>query len=65
MLRFLERFKSEVVGILSGLDRIRFRGTKRFVSTVRGMREYLFKRQILLKDFSGFAQEVRHREKIK
>jgi hypothetical protein len=58
MLKFLDRFKNEVVGILSGLDRIRFRGTKRFVSTVRGMREYLFKRQILLKDFSGFAQEV-------
>jgi hypothetical protein len=58
MLRFLERFKSDVVGILSGLDRIRFRGTKRFVATLRGMREYLWKRQILLKDFSGFAQEV-------
>jgi hypothetical protein len=58
MLKFLQRFKSEVVGILSGLDRIRFRGTKRFVATFRGMREYLWKRQILLKDFSCFAQEV-------
>src|SRR6516162_1262213 len=56
MLAFLERFKSEVVGVLSGLDRIRFRGTKRFVSTLRGMREYLWKRQIKLKDFSDFAQ---------
>ena len=28
MLKFLGRFKSEVVGVLSGLDRIRFRGTK-------------------------------------
>ena len=56
MLKFLGRFKSEVVGVLSGLDRIRFRGTKRFVSTVRGMTEYLWKRRILLKDFSNFAQ---------
>jgi hypothetical protein len=56
MLKFLRRFKSEVVGVLSGLDRIRFRGTKRFVSTVRGMTEYLWKRRILLKDFSNFAQ---------
>lgn len=56
MLKFSRRFKSEVVGVLSGLDRIRFRGTKRFVSTVRGMMEYLWKRRILLKDFSNFAQ---------
>jgi hypothetical protein len=56
MLGFLKRFKSEVVGVLSGLDRIRFRGTKRFVSTLRGMRECLWKRQIKLKDFSEFAQ---------
>jgi len=53
MLKFIQRFKSEVVGILSGLDRIRFRGTKRFVSTLRGTSEYLWKRQILLKDFRG------------
>jgi hypothetical protein len=58
MLKFLQRFKSEVVGVLNGLDRIRFRGTKRFVSTLRGMREYLFKRQILYKDFRRFAQGV-------
>jgi hypothetical protein len=58
MLRFFQRFQSEVVGILHGLDRIRFRGTKRFVSTLRGMAEYLWKRQIRLKDFSGYAQAV-------
>jgi hypothetical protein len=56
MLKFLQRFKSEIVGVLNGLDRIRFRGTKRFVSTLRGMKEYLWKRQIKLKDFSEFAQ---------
>jgi hypothetical protein len=58
MLKFLERFKSEVVGVLSGLDRIRFRGTKHFVSSLRGMREYLFKRRILYKDFRQFALDV-------
>jgi hypothetical protein len=58
MLKFLRRFKSEVLGILSGLDRIRFGGTKRFVATLRGMSEYLWRRQIRLKDFSDFAQET-------
>lgn len=58
MLNFLQRFGSEVIGVLSGLDRIRFRGTKRFLSTVGGMMQYLWKRKVLLKDFSEFAQEV-------
>jgi hypothetical protein len=56
MLKFMKRFKAEVVGVLSSLDRIQFRGTKRFVATLRGMSEYLWKRQIRLKDFSEFTQ---------
>lgn len=55
MLAFLQRFAPRVIGALSGLDRIRFRGTKRFLANVRGLMGYLWQMQILLKDFPDFA----------
>jgi hypothetical protein len=55
MLKFLRRFSSQVIGMLSGLDRIRFRGTKRLLSTVGGMLHYLRQRSVLHKDFKVFA----------
>src|ERR1700678_278937 len=58
MLKFLERFAGHVIGVLSGLDRIRFRGTKRLLSTAGGMFNYLSQRNVLLKDFKAFALDV-------
>src|SRR5437899_2392735 len=55
MKKFLQRFSSHVIGVLSGLDRIRFRGTKRLLSTVGGLFHYLRQREVLLKDFTPFA----------
>src|SRR5437899_1609467 len=55
MRKFLQRFASQVIGVLSGLDRIRFRGTKRLLSTVGGMLYYLRQRKLLHKDFKPFA----------
>jgi hypothetical protein len=40
---------------LHGFDRIRFRGTRRFLANVTGMMGYLWQRQVLLKDFKAFA----------
>jgi hypothetical protein len=43
---------------LHGFDRIRFRGTRRFLANVTGMMGYLWQRQVLLKDFKAFAGNI-------
>lgn len=58
MWKFLHRFGAEVIGELSGLDRIRFRGTQRLLATRQGMAQYLWQRKILWKDFASFAQST-------
>ncbi len=58
MKKFLQRFGSHVKGVLSGLDRIRFRGTQRLLASVRGMKQYLWMRQIPWKDFTPWAQDL-------
>jgi hypothetical protein len=40
---------------LHGFDRLRFRGTRRFLANVAGMLSYLWQRRVLLKDFKAFA----------
>jgi hypothetical protein len=55
MQTFLARFHSEIKGVLSGFDRMRFRGTVRRISSYRGMMSYLWERQILLKEFKDWA----------
>lgn len=57
MHSFLARFGSEIKGVLSGLDRIRFRGTIRWLASERGVGTYLSTQRILLKDFKDWAME--------
>ena len=52
---FLARQASVVQGTLSGLDRVRFRGTQRWLANERGMRSWLWKQPVLLKDFKDYA----------
>jgi len=52
---FLARHQSEIKGALSGFDRIRFRGTLRWLASVRGLGSWLCLTGILLKDFKEFA----------
>lgn len=56
MKQFVQRFQNLVTGVLSGWDRLRFRGTKRLVANMRGMLRYLGHLGILHKDFKSFAQ---------
>jgi hypothetical protein len=58
MLKFLHRFSPEVIGVLSGLDRIRFRGTQRLLANRGGMADYLWQRRIPWKDFACFAENM-------
>jgi hypothetical protein len=58
MKRFLQRYASEVKGTLSGLDRVRFRGTLRWLASRHGMGSFLGACHILLKDFKCWAQAL-------
>ena len=56
MRSFIQCFGSKIKGVLSGLDRIRFRGTLRWLSNLRGMTTFLSHQGILLKDFRASMQ---------
>lgn len=52
---FLTRYESEVKGALSGFDRIRFRGTLRWLANVNGLGAWLHHAGVLLKQFKDDA----------
>jgi hypothetical protein len=56
MRQFIAKHQNDVMGVLSGFDRIRFRGTLRWLATVRGLSCFLGSVRILLKDFTGYAK---------
>jgi hypothetical protein len=58
MLSFLTKFAAVVRGVLSGFDRLFFRGSLRTLSYTEGMQHYLSANHILLKDFARHSQEV-------
>jgi len=58
MQSFLQRFGALVLGVLCGWDRLRFRGTKRYLACEKGMMNFLWQQQILLKDFGDYARQA-------
>ena len=58
MERFVTRHADRIAGILTGFDRMRFRGTLRSISHVKGMQSWLNQRHVLLKDFGRFAEQL-------
>ncbi|HEX5102743.1 MAG TPA: hypothetical protein VFV87_02970 [Pirellulaceae bacterium] len=58
MKRFLKRHADQVSGVLSGFDRLRFRGTMRWLAYADGMRSFLSCAGVLLKDFQSYVQGV-------
>jgi hypothetical protein len=58
MKLFLERYRKQITGVLSGWDRLAFRGTLRWLASVRGLSSYLSRKDMLLKDFSDWAQHL-------
>lgn len=61
MKRFMQQHESEVIGVLNGFDRIRFRGTRRLLACAGGMMSYLSQMNVLLKDFKEYVQHVTDR----
>jgi hypothetical protein len=58
MLSFLQRFGHMVLGVLSGFDRLRLRGSKRLLSGVPGLLSFLRQRGIPLRDFGDYAEQT-------
>lgn len=55
---FLERHAPDVLGMLSGFDRLRLRGTLRRIANVQGMGTFLTEQRVLLKDFGEYVDHV-------
>ena len=60
---FIERHRDQIVGVLSGCDRVLFRGTLRSISYLDGMQRLLATYRVPLKQFAAFVQRVSDRIK--
>jgi len=55
-MKLLEIYHDKVIGVIKGLDRIRFRGTLRGLSDSIGINMFMSATGLLLKDFKDFAE---------
>jgi len=58
MERFVERHQSRIVGVLSGFDRVLFRGTLRSICHLTGMDLFLSSQKVLYKDFGAYVNKL-------
>jgi hypothetical protein len=58
MEQFITKHQDSVSGVLSGWDRIVFRGTYRILCVVSGMMQYLWQTSTLLKEFGTHAEAM-------
>ena len=54
-MKLMELYRDRIMGVIGGLDRIRFRGTLRWLASERGLGTFMNHARILLKDFSGWV----------
>jgi hypothetical protein len=57
-MKLTELYKNIIMGAISGLDRIRFRGTLRWLANQSGLSTFMSHKHILLKDFSGWVESL-------
>ena len=58
MKEFIAKFGDRINGVLSGFDRLVFRGHLRGISYVTGMKRYLWANQVLNKEFGAHAEKT-------
>ena len=58
MEQFIAKHREGISGVLSGFDRLVFRGTLRSISYVQGMMNYLWAKQVRLTEFGGHVLRV-------
>src|SRR5438874_6400063 len=61
--QFIAKHQDQISGVLSGFDRLVFRGTLRSMAYATGMNQYLSSNDILLKDFGSHVEHVSQRLK--
>ena len=66
---FIQRHRQDVIGVLSGFDRMRFRGTLRSISYAQGVDRFLGAVGVRYKDFKEFAlglsrRLIQHAEQV-
>ena len=55
MKTFLTQHAEKIKGTLSGFDRVRFRGTLRWLANTKGLMSWLWRAKVLLKDFKEYS----------
>ena len=63
MQQFIDKFDKDIKGVLSGFDRLVFRGTLPRLSYSGGMRLYLIQNKLLFKDYETHVKAVSQRVK--
>lgn len=58
MKSFLSRFGAAIALILSGFDRLRFRGDSRLLNNARGLDSFLYKQHVRYVDFPDYCQDL-------
>ena len=58
MNRFLDTYSAKLFGVISGFDRLVLKGTLRPLSYPAGMMNFLYAKEVLLKDFGPYVEEV-------
>jgi hypothetical protein len=63
MERLLERHRDRILGVLSGFDRVLFRGTLKSISYVSGLEIFLSSQHVLRKNFGVYVEKLSARLK--
>jgi len=63
MNEFISKYESQIGGVISGFDRLVFRGNLRSLVHEGGMKNYLWHNQVLLKEFGRHAERTSQRLK--
>jgi hypothetical protein len=58
MQQFIQKLGNRLVGTLSGFDRLRFRGTLLLLTSEGGMSEFLWRSNVLLKNFKTYVEGI-------
>ena len=63
MQEFISKHQKDILGTLSGFDRVRFRGTFRVLAVAKMLMVWLTQQKVLIKDFRDFAESLTQRLK--
>ena len=55
MNAFIQKHSDKILGVLNGWDRLVFRGTLRQIAFLAGMKSFLWKRRVLLKEWKSYT----------